>query len=88
MKLLLMSCRVMSRGVGTIMVNHILKLAKAAGVRLQAEFVANNRNRMMYITYKFGGFREVSRSGDLIVFENDLLHIQEFPPYVDVRIID
>jgi FkbH-like protein len=87
-KLLLMSCRVMSRGVGTIMVNHILKLAEAAHVRLQAEFVANDRNRMMYITYKFGGFREVSRADNLIVFENDLLRIQEFPPYVDVRIID
>jgi len=75
----------MSRGVGTIMVNYIMRLAKAANVRLQAEFVSNDRNRMMYITYKFGDFREVSRSGNFILFENDLSRIQEFPPYVDVR---
>ena len=86
-KLLLMSCRVMSRGVGTIMVNHILQQAKQANKRLQAEFVSNDRNRMMYITYKFGGFQEVSREGNLIVFENDLTHIQPFPPYVDVQIL-
>ena len=65
-KLLLMSCRVMSRGVGTIMLNHILQLAKDAGVKVRAEFLSNNRNRMMLVTYKFGGFREIDRKGDLI----------------------
>jgi FkbH-like protein len=85
-KLLLMSCRVMSRGVGTIMINHIMQQAKQANVRLRAEFLSNNRNRMMYITYKFGGFKEVDQIGDLIVFENDLTNIQAFPPYVTVHI--
>ncbi len=33
-KLLLMSCRVMNRGVGTIMLNHILRKARESGVRL------------------------------------------------------
>ncbi|MCP5097299.1 MAG: HAD-IIIC family phosphatase, partial [Chloroflexi bacterium] len=58
-KLLLMSCRVMSRGVGTIMMSYIMQQATAAGVRLCAEFMPNGRNRMMYVTYKFGGFREI-----------------------------
>jgi FkbH-like protein len=87
-KLLLMSCRVMSRGVGTIIMNHILQMAKAANVRLQAEFVSNNRNRMMYITYKFSGFKEVEQRGELTIFENDLTHIQPFPEYVKVHILD
>lgn len=86
-KLLLMSCRVMSRGVGNIMVNHILQMAKAAGVRLYAEFVTTDRNRMMYVTYKLGGFREVKRDGNVILFEHDLSMIQPFPQYVDVRIV-
>lgn len=86
LKLLLMSCRVMSRGVGTIMLNHILALARDAGVRLLAEFRSNDRNRMMRVTYRFAGFREIERRGDLIVFENDLKSIQPFPEYVDVRI--
>jgi FkbH-like protein len=86
-KLLLMSCRVMSRGVGTIMINYIMKLAKEAGVKLRAEFVSNKRNRMMYITYKFGNFQEVERNGDLIIFENDLSRVQDFPNYVQVEVL-
>lgn len=86
LKLLLMSCRVMSRGVGTIMMNYILRLAKEAGVPLRAEFIANDRNRMMYVTYKFGNFRVVKEMGDLTVFENDCSRVQDFPEYVEVQI--
>ncbi|HJT57682.1 MAG TPA: HAD-IIIC family phosphatase [Ktedonobacteraceae bacterium] len=85
-KLLLMSCRVMSRGVGTILINHLLNQARDAGVRLCAEFVPTERNRMMYVTYKFGGFKEVEQTDNLVVFENDLSRIQPFPPYVRVII--
>ena len=42
---------------------------------------------MMLVTYKFAGFREVGREGDLQVFENDLQHIQPPPPYVDLTIV-
>lgn len=86
LKLLLMSCRVMSRGVGTIMINHIMSMAKAANVRLHAEFVTTDRNRMMYITYKFGGFKEVEKHNTTTIFENDLSSIQPFPEYVKVCI--
>jgi FkbH-like protein len=85
-KLLLMSCRVMSKGVGTIMINYILSLAREAGTRLRAEFVSNDRNRMMLVTYKFAGFKEVDRRGDVIVFEHDLVHIQGVPEYVELRL--
>jgi len=87
-KLFLMSCRVMSRGVGTIFMNHLLGLARDAGVALQAEFLSNNRNRMMLITYKMGGFREVSRDGDFIVLQHDLDRIQPRPDWIDVEIVD
>jgi FkbH-like protein len=83
-KLLLMSCRVMSRGVGTILLNHIMRLASEAGVRLLAEFVANDRNRMMYVTFKLAGFKERSGSGSLL--ENGLARIPPLPGYVDVRV--
>lgn len=83
-KLLLMSCRVMSRGVGTVLLNHILRRARAAGVRLRAEFVATDRNRMMYVTYKFAGFREVAKNGERSIMENDLSRLQEFPPYMQI----
>ncbi len=83
-KLLLMSCRVMSRGVGTIIINHIMGLSKEAGVRLRAEFVQNDRNRMMYVTYKFAGFIEAEEKDGLIIMENDLKQIQTFPEYLKV----
>nr|CCE88385.1 HAD superfamily phosphatase [Sorangium cellulosum] len=85
-KLLLMSCRVMSRGVGTVLLNYVLRRAKEAGVRLRAEFVATDRNRMMYVTYKFAGFREVAKDGGRAVMENDLSRIQVFPPYMQIEI--
>ncbi|MCB1057792.1 MAG: HAD-IIIC family phosphatase [Acidobacteria bacterium] len=84
LKLLLMSCRVMSRGVGTIMLQHILSLAKQAGARLQADFRSTDRNRMMLVTYKFAGFRQIERDGDLLTLEHDLETIQPFPDYVRV----
>lgn len=84
-KLLLMSCRVMSRGVGTIMINQIMRDARNAGARLHAEFIATERNRMMYITYKFAGFTELRREGNLIIVENDRLPVPDVPPYVVVK---
>ena len=82
-----MSCRVMSRGVGTILLNYIMSLAKDKKVWLRAEFVSNERNRMMYIAYKFAGFKEIEKQGDLVIFENDLTRIQPLPEYMQVEII-
>ncbi|MDZ8085092.1 MAG: HAD-IIIC family phosphatase [Nostoc sp. DedQUE12b] len=87
-KLLLMSCRVMSRGVGTIMLNYVMSLAQNNNVRLLAEFVPNNRNRMMYIAYKFANFKEIEKSDNLVIFENDLTRIQSVPLYVKFQAID
>ncbi|WP_444944390.1 HAD-IIIC family phosphatase [Microbulbifer sp. ZKSA006] len=84
-KLLLMSCRVMSRGVGTIMLHSIVNEARKESVRLQAEFICNGRNRQMYVTYKFGGFREVSQLGAVLLLEHEFKYIQSLPDYVEVR---
>jgi FkbH-like protein len=86
LKLLLMSCRVMSRGVGAILMNHVLHRARDAGVRFRAEFRHNGRNRMMYVTYRFGGFREVEAHGDRVVLEHDLAGLTSFPEYVQVDV--
>lgn len=87
-KLLLMSCRVMSRGVGSLMLQHIMRLAQEQQVRLRAEFVSTGRNRMMYVTYKFARFKEVSTDGGLTILENDLTQLTPFPEYVRVNIED
>ncbi len=85
-RLVLMSCRVMARGVGTILMAHIMSMARDAGTQLRATFRETGRNRQMKITYRFAGFKEVDRDGGLVKLENDLQNIQPFPDYVDVRI--
>ncbi len=86
-KLLLTSCRVMSRGVGAILLSHVMQQAKRHNVRLRAEFVPTGRNRLMNIAYRFAGFREAEQIGDLVVFESDLTDVQPFPEYVQVRVM-
>jgi FkbH-like protein len=85
-KLLLMSCRVMNRGVGTIMLNHILRKARESNVRLLSEFISNDRNRMMYVTYKFAGFTEIENRGGIQILEHGLASIPPVADYVCVRV--
>ncbi|SFB07707.1 HAD-IIIC family phosphatase [Clostridium frigidicarnis] len=85
-KLLLMSCRVMSRGVGSVLINHIISMSKKNNVRLCAEFVTNDRNRMMYITYKFSGFHEIGKKDDVIILEHNMEFEPKFPKYMKVII--
>jgi FkbH-like protein len=87
-KLLLMSCRVMSRGIGGILINHLRNLARQAGASLLAEFVPTERNRMMYVTYKFNHFREVGGTPQRLLLENDLSVVQSHPDYVRLLIAD
>jgi len=86
LKLLLMSCRVMSRGVGTILLHHVMSLARDAGARLQAEIRNTGRNRMMLVTFTFGGFKQVETRGDLKIYEADFRLIQPPPDYVEVHL--
>jgi len=87
-KLLLMSCRVMTKGIGSAMLVHIINLAKAQNKQLFAEFMQTDRNRVMYITYKFMGFEEVQEDGDklLLKYESDI--DREFPAYLNVNLKD
>jgi FkbH-like protein len=85
-KLLLMSCRVMSRGVGTVLLNHVMRAAGARGVALRAEFVPTDRNRVMYVTYRFAGFREVGSVDGVSILEADLAQVQDPPTYLRIEI--
>ena len=83
-KLMLMSCRVMSRGVGTVLLNHVMRLARAAGVTLRAEMIPNERNRMMLLTYKFAGFTPIEKVETMEVFEHTLHTIPAIPGYIEL----
>jgi FkbH-like protein len=86
LRLLLMSCRVVSRGVGTVLLNHVMRLAREAGAGLRAEFVPTGRNRMMYLTFMMAGFREVTKADGVTVLESALEHIQPPPSYLTVEV--
>jgi FkbH-like protein len=88
-KLLLMSCRVMSHGVGGVMISHLREAAQGAGAALRAEFIHTDRNRMMFMTYRFAGFRECvepSAADGAVLLEADLSEPYPFPDYLRVRI--
>ncbi|MDQ3952419.1 MAG: HAD-IIIC family phosphatase [Actinomycetota bacterium] len=86
LKLLLMSCRVMSRGVGGVMLNHVMRLAQDAGARFVAELVPNERNRMMLITLRLAGFREAGREGETLLLEAGGATVPPPPDYLELVI--
>ncbi|QDY75235.1 HAD-IIIC family phosphatase [Streptomyces qinzhouensis] len=58
LKLLATSCRVVSFGAGSVLLNRLIDEAAAAGVHLAADFRRTDRNRMMEIAYRFAGFTD------------------------------
>jgi methoxymalonate biosynthesis protein len=58
LKLLATSCRVVSFGAGTVLLNWLIDQAAQAGVHLAADFRRTDRNRMMDIAYRFAGFTD------------------------------
>ncbi|HDZ08113.1 HAD-IIIC family phosphatase [Pseudohongiella sp.] len=79
--LFLMSCRVMSRGVGGVILTALRKTCHNRQLGLAAQFRETDRNRMMFITYRFAGFRE---EGDLLM--NELTSIPALPDYMQLDI--
>lgn len=86
LKLLLMSCRVMSRGVGNVMLHDIARRAREDGCGLEAEFVETGRNRMMYVTYRFAGFDDAGRDGDRTLLRADMARLQDPPSYLRLEL--
>ncbi len=84
LRLLLMSCRVLFAGAGSVLLTYIRKLAREAGVDLEVEFRLTERNRMMFVTFRLSAFKEMSRNGDLLLLRDDLKDEPDFPDYVEV----
>ncbi|HBN82297.1 MAG TPA: hypothetical protein DDZ89_00475, partial [Clostridiales bacterium] len=94
-KLLLMSCRVMNKGIGTAFLIYCIKLAQSQNKDLFAEFLHTDRNRVMYITYKMMGFEEEGEEpGDTdddsqqVLLKYTSKHHKDFPSYLDVKAPD
>jgi methoxymalonate biosynthesis protein len=55
LKLLATSCRVVSYGVGTVILNWLADQTARVGAHLAADFHATGRNRIMEVAYRFAG---------------------------------
>ncbi|SFS02504.1 HAD-IIIC family phosphatase [Anaeromicropila populeti] len=87
LEMMLMSCRVVSRGVGTVLLSYIMKEAKKQNKYLLADFRDTGRNRMMNVSFRFAGFQEKFSDGQgTYVLENNLENIQEYPDYIELYI--
>ncbi|HEY0935276.1 MAG TPA: HAD-IIIC family phosphatase [Trebonia sp.] len=58
LKLLATSCRVVTFGAGTVLLNWLVDQAAQAGAHLAADFRATDRNRMMDVAYRFAGLSD------------------------------
>ncbi|UFZ04099.1 HAD-IIIC family phosphatase [Bradyrhizobium ontarionense] len=86
LRLLLVSCRVMSHGVGSVLLSLMMQRSKECGRKLRADFVDTGRNRMMMVAYRFAGFQASDRQPDgSMVMTHDLTDIPPIPSYIDVR---
>lgn len=84
-ELLLMSCRVMSRGVGGVMISLLRHHCQRQGLPLEARFRQTDRNRMMYVTYRFAGFEDHESLADgMQLLRNDLSRIPALPDYFEL----
>lgn len=85
-KLLILSCRVMNRGIGTIMLNEIIKTARDASLKLTADFKHTQKNRIMYITLKFANFTECEKQNEngVSLLSNDLTVVSANPVFINI----
>lgn len=84
-KLLLMSCRIMSRGIGSVLLAYIINQANQEEKTLYADFRHTGKNRMMYMTYKMSNFIQVgSVVNDTIILKQASKKTQKIPNYVDI----
>ncbi len=83
-KVLLSSCRVMSRGIGTIILTYLIHLAQHEEATLLADFIPTDKNRVMRITYQFAGFKEIDKQEDVVKFQYAEDQKATFPEYMEI----
>ena len=83
-KLLIVSCRVMSCGIGSALLCYATQLAAQLQKKLLAEYLETEYNRIMFITYKLAGFQEVEESGSQILLQFAQDAPLPFAEYLDV----
>ena len=83
-ELFIMSCRVATRGVGSVVLNCITRNARDKGVKLYAKFRDTGRNKLMFLSFGFAGFKAQPGEGECMILSNDFSAVQETPEYMKV----
>lgn len=84
-ELLIMSCRVLTRGIGTILIDFILNKAQSEKCAVYAKFRKTQRNKMMYMTYIMAGFTLRKQQDDIMILEHPLQHVRSLPAYATIH---
>lgn len=87
-RLLLMSCRTVSKGIGTVLLTFLLRRAAEQGAQLFADLRRTDRNRQMVVTYQLAGFTVVSQDGDHYRYHHALTTVPQYPDYLQVDVHD
>ncbi|MGX7674549.1 HAD-IIIC family phosphatase [Plantactinospora sp. DSM 117369] len=84
-RLILTSCRVLSRGIAGVLLQLLANRARAAGVALRAEFVDTGRNRPMFVAFRLAGFRPFSiDAAGVTSLECDTSVIRPLPEHLTI----
>lgn len=87
-KLLITSCRVMSRGVGNCLLSMLVNFSRRNHVELHAEFVPTDRNRIMAITYSLNGFHVIEKGEDKQILCYQADKDAPYPSYIDLTFVE
>lgn len=84
-QLLLISCRVLSRSVGSVLLTYIMNKVKERGKKLLVTFKKTKTNKLMHATLDHLSFTEYCQDNTgNIILENKLSNIPEYPSYIDL----
>lgn len=96
--LMLMSCRVMSKGIGSTMIAYLINAAFKASkndrlsggpndapIKLLAEFNSHSRNRLMMITYRLMGFEILKEDGNHKLLISRAVPPVSYPDYINLQ---
>lgn len=85
LRLMLMSCRVASRGAGSVLLHHLIQQALTAGRRPVAHFVPTAVNRNMLVTMRFAGYEAtVTDEGRLVLTVDPERPLRKAPGHIRV----
>ena len=86
-ELLLVSCRVMGRGVGETLLCHGMQEAKAFKQQsVRALYRRTAYNRAMHMLFVTNGFKRGREQNGVITFTHDLGFIPDYPAWLDVQV--